>query len=559
MTNYVRRLVSAGKARFRDESLDVELDLVYLTDRVIIMGFPAAGFEGLYRNQRAEVKRFLDTRHGDKYRVFNFCPTRENSYPASTFEGRVSRYPFPDHHAPPLGLLALATQEMKAWLDRGPEHVIVVHCKAGKGRSGTLACSLLLRMDDAIAPPKLKRSYNLSEWADRRADEMMEEVVVETDAAPSSIGEDSDMQSTDKEGTSKTSKENPSSEKPKHSAKGSADQAASTVDKVLHLHTSRRMKQSTGNKHGVSIPSQRRWLRYWSEFLHDVAPPQLPLYPQSKAASPKARLYSIKIRMHEEGGGAQVAIVRVANALIERAPRSMVGSGKGRGAGDVWVSLARYEDPMVEEIERRVRTNEEVEYEDDGITRKNDMFGTPKWDDKKMVRSFARMGVVQGAQPETSLDPEGSVVTHHLLPLPQSEWVEVGSKTTKDEVVMEDIQMNDGILLPSGREVRIKLYVGQLLMGWLWFVPLFHLQQPPSQKGQRTTVVLKRSDVDFPLGYGALLIDIELTLGWDIETHDEELPLQPERSESGSQKEPTTAAVLTALEGNVGPLQAVQD
>ena len=111
------------------------------------MGFPAAGLEGLYRNQRSEVKRFLDTRHGDKYRVFNFCPTRENSYPASTFEGRVSRYPFPDHQsvfttvnpefvcilmlssAPPLGLLALATKDMKAWLDRGPEYVIVVHCK----------------------------------------------------------------------------------------------------------------------------------------------------------------------------------------------------------------------------------------------------------------------------------------------------------------------------------------------------------------------------------------------------------------------------------------------
>jgi len=61
------------------------------------MGFPAAGFEGFYRNPRGEVKRFLDTRHGDKYRVFNFCPTKENSYPPETFGGRVSRYPFPDH------------------------------------------------------------------------------------------------------------------------------------------------------------------------------------------------------------------------------------------------------------------------------------------------------------------------------------------------------------------------------------------------------------------------------------------------------------------------------
>lgn len=334
--------------------------------------------------------------------------------------------------------------------------------KAGKGRSGTLACSLLLRMDNAIAPPKLKRSYNLSEWADRRADEMMEEMVVETDGAPTSIGEDSDMHSTDKESLNKPSSETAAQKKPTPVASGNPDKAASMVDKVVKLHTSRRMGQSAGNKLGVSIPSQRRWLRYWSEFLHDVAPPQLPLYPKGQAISPKARIYSIKIRMHEQGGGAQVAIVRVANALIDRAPRSVVGNVKGRGGDDVWVSLARYEDDMVEEIEKRVRTDEDVEYETDGITRKNDMFGSPTWDNKKMVKSFARMGVVHGARPETSLDPEGSVVTHHLLPLPPSEWVEVGSQPTKDEVVMKDVQINDGIVLHSGREVRIKLYVGQV-------------------------------------------------------------------------------------------------
>ena len=61
------------------------------------MGYPASGMEGLYRNKREDAKRFLDTRHGKNYWVFNFCPVAENSYPPSVFEGRVSRYPFPDH------------------------------------------------------------------------------------------------------------------------------------------------------------------------------------------------------------------------------------------------------------------------------------------------------------------------------------------------------------------------------------------------------------------------------------------------------------------------------
>lgn len=119
MTDFVRRLVSGDKARFKDEKLDLELgephtgpmisplqhsvfwvyieDLAYITDRVIVMGYPASGVEGLYRNKREDAKRFLDTRHGKDYWVFNFCPVAENSYPPSVFEDRVSRYPFPDH------------------------------------------------------------------------------------------------------------------------------------------------------------------------------------------------------------------------------------------------------------------------------------------------------------------------------------------------------------------------------------------------------------------------------------------------------------------------------
>ena len=44
MANFARRVVSGNKARFKDEELDVELDLVYLTDNVIIMGYPGANY-----------------------------------------------------------------------------------------------------------------------------------------------------------------------------------------------------------------------------------------------------------------------------------------------------------------------------------------------------------------------------------------------------------------------------------------------------------------------------------------------------------------------------------
>ena len=75
----------------------VSTDLAYITDNVIVMGYPASGIEGLYRNRREDAKRFLEHKHGKNFWVYNLCPLKENSYPASIFDGRVSRYPFPDH------------------------------------------------------------------------------------------------------------------------------------------------------------------------------------------------------------------------------------------------------------------------------------------------------------------------------------------------------------------------------------------------------------------------------------------------------------------------------
>ena len=77
----------------------MDKDLAYVTDRIIVMGFPAVGVESIYRNHRADVQRFLSARHGSDFWVFNFCPLRENAYHESVFGGRVSRYPFPDHQS----------------------------------------------------------------------------------------------------------------------------------------------------------------------------------------------------------------------------------------------------------------------------------------------------------------------------------------------------------------------------------------------------------------------------------------------------------------------------
>ena len=139
-----RKLVSKKKRRYVKDGFN--LDLTYLTDRIIVHGFPATGIENIYRNPRSEVARFLETKHPGRYKVYNFCCEAGRGYDEAVFDGRVERYPFRDHGVPPLETMAEFCNSAKAWLDSDPSNVVCLHCKAGKGRAGIMACCLLLRL-----------------------------------------------------------------------------------------------------------------------------------------------------------------------------------------------------------------------------------------------------------------------------------------------------------------------------------------------------------------------------------------------------------------------------
>ncbi|CAN8270281.1 unnamed protein product [Cochlearia groenlandica] len=143
-----RHAVSQNKRRYQEGGFD--LDLTYITENIIAMGFPAgdmsSGFfgyvEGFYRNQMEEVISFLETQHKGKYKVYNLCS--ERLYDVSLFEGKVASFPFDDHNCPPIHLVSLFCQSAYAWLKEDIENVVVVHCKAGMARTGLMICSLLL-------------------------------------------------------------------------------------------------------------------------------------------------------------------------------------------------------------------------------------------------------------------------------------------------------------------------------------------------------------------------------------------------------------------------------
>jgi phosphatidylinositol-3,4,5-trisphosphate 3-phosphatase/dual-specificity protein phosphatase PTEN len=88
--NKVRTLVSGAKIRLQDGKFD--LDLTYITERLIAMGLPGEGFRKLYRNDIEHVVEFLQTNHMDHYTIFNLS---EHTYDYTKFEGRVNHFEFP--------------------------------------------------------------------------------------------------------------------------------------------------------------------------------------------------------------------------------------------------------------------------------------------------------------------------------------------------------------------------------------------------------------------------------------------------------------------------------
>ena len=142
-----RNLVSGNRGRTKESGYD--LDMSYISPRILAMAFPATGFEAAYRNPRLHVQEYLQQYHENRYLVFNLCAEPRYQYDVLEFshknatEGAVC-IPIKDHTVPTLYQIADFCQQAMAWLSQNEENVVVVHCLGGKGRTGLMVACLLL-------------------------------------------------------------------------------------------------------------------------------------------------------------------------------------------------------------------------------------------------------------------------------------------------------------------------------------------------------------------------------------------------------------------------------
>ena len=139
--NIFKRLVSKKKRRLQTEYYD--LDMCYITERVIGMGFPAYGCERFYRNTLEDTRNFLDRYHRD-YKIYNLCIEKDRIYPKTYFETLVGLFPFNDHSPCPCKLILDFCVDICLYLTAHPRGVAAIHCKAGKGRTGVMIVCYLI-------------------------------------------------------------------------------------------------------------------------------------------------------------------------------------------------------------------------------------------------------------------------------------------------------------------------------------------------------------------------------------------------------------------------------
>ncbi|XP_032258362.1 tensin-1 isoform X5 [Phoca vitulina] len=139
-----------------------ELDLVYVTERIIAVSFPSTANEENFRSNLREVAQMLKSKHGGSYLLFNLSERRPD---ITKLHAKVLEFGWPDLHTPALEKICSVCKAMDTWLNADPHNVVVLHNKGNRGRIGVVIAAYMhysnisASADQALDRFAMKRFY----------------------------------------------------------------------------------------------------------------------------------------------------------------------------------------------------------------------------------------------------------------------------------------------------------------------------------------------------------------------------------------------------------------
>ncbi|XP_054869116.1 tensin-2 isoform X1 [Amphiprion ocellaris] len=138
--NTLPRSFSVDRVMERVMERHYDFDLTYITERIISVFFPPRLEEQRYRLNLKEVAAMLKSKHQDKFLLLNLSERRHD---ISRLNPKVHDFGWPDLHAPPLDKICAICKAMETWLTSDPQHVVVLHCKGNKGKTGVIIAAYM--------------------------------------------------------------------------------------------------------------------------------------------------------------------------------------------------------------------------------------------------------------------------------------------------------------------------------------------------------------------------------------------------------------------------------
>ncbi|XP_059511940.1 tensin-3 isoform X2 [Myotis daubentonii] len=150
---------------------DGELDLTYVTERIIAVSFPAGCSEESYLHSLQEVTHMLQSKHGDNYLVLNLS---EKRYDLARLNRKVLDVGWPELHAPPLDKVCAICKAQESWLQGHPHHVVVIHCRGGKGRIGVVIASYMHFTNVSASADQALDRFAMKKYYDDKVSALMQ-------------------------------------------------------------------------------------------------------------------------------------------------------------------------------------------------------------------------------------------------------------------------------------------------------------------------------------------------------------------------------------------------